>query len=93
LLLFAVFSISVFQRFNSFVVTTTDLVVWGISAIMAIGVGWSRYVKHKTREKLVTELAAMDPDKREKILSRLNPKEAIELRERLMRRFPSQPDI
>jgi len=71
-------------------VTTTDLIVWGISAIMAIAVGWSRYVKHTTREKLVTELAAMDQEKREKILSRLNPKEAIELRERLMRRFPSQ---
>ena len=51
--------------------TTTDLIVWGISAIMAIAVGWSRYVKHTTREKLVTELAAMDQEKREKILSRL----------------------
>ncbi|HET9418707.1 MAG TPA: hypothetical protein VFO30_05145 [Chthoniobacterales bacterium] len=73
--------------------TKTDLIVWGISAIMAIGVGWSRYVKHKTRERLVTELAAMEREKREKILSRLNPKEAIELRERLMRRFPAQSDV
>ncbi|HET9305458.1 MAG TPA: hypothetical protein VFO46_05470 [Candidatus Sulfotelmatobacter sp.] len=73
--------------------TKTDLIVWGISAIMAIGVGWSRYVQHKTRERLVTELAAMEREKREKILSRLNPKEAIELRERLMRRFPAQSDV
>jgi len=71
-------------------VTTTDLVVWSISAFMAIAIGWSRYAKYKTREKLVTELAAMDPEKREKILSRLNPKEAVELRERLMRRFSSR---
>ena len=70
--------------------TTTDLVVWSISAFMAIAIGWSRYAKYKTREKLVTELAAMDPEKREKILSRLNPKEAVELRERLMRRFSSR---
>jgi hypothetical protein len=71
-------------------VTTTDLVVWSISAFMAIAIGWSRYAKYKTRERLVTELAAMDPEKREKILSRLNPKEAVELRERLMRRFSSR---
>ena len=70
--------------------TTTDLVVWSISAFMAIAIGWSRYAKYKTRERLVTELAAMDPEKREKILSRLNPKEAVELRERLMRRFSSR---
>lgn len=69
--------------------TTTDLVVWGISAVLAIGVGWSRYAKYKTREKLVAELAAMDADKREKVLSRLNPKRASELRERLMTRFPA----
>jgi hypothetical protein len=74
-------------------VTKTDLVVWSISAAMAIAVGWSRYVKHKTRERLVSELAAMDAAKREKILSRLNPKEAIVLRERLMRRFPAQSDL
>ena len=70
--------------------TTTDLVVWTISAFMAIAIGWSRYAKYKTRERLVTELAAMDPEKREKILSRLSPKEAVELRERLMRRFSSR---
>jgi hypothetical protein len=68
-------------------VSTTDLVVWIISALIAIGIGWSKYAKYKTREKLVRELAAMEPDRREKILSRLNPEEAMELRQELMRRF------
>ncbi|PYL08346.1 MAG: hypothetical protein DME34_04840 [Verrucomicrobia bacterium] len=67
--------------------STTDLVVWIISALIAIGIGWSKYAKYKTRDKLVRDLAAMDPDRREKILSRLNPEEAMELRQDLMRRF------
>lgn len=67
--------------------TTTDIVVWSISGLIAIGIGWSKYAKYKTREKLVRDLAAMDPDRREKILSRLNPEEAMELRQELMRRF------
>ncbi len=71
----------------------TDLVVWTISAVLAIGIGWSRYAKMKTRDKLVRELAAMDPDRREKVLSHLNPKAATELREQLMKRFPSKSDI
>lgn len=68
--------------------TKTDFAVWLISALIAIAVGWSRYAKYKTQERLVNELAAMDEDRREKILSRLNPKSAADLRERLMRRFP-----
>jgi hypothetical protein len=67
--------------------TTTDIVVWSISGLIAVGIGWSKYAKYKTREKLVRDLAAMDPDRREKILSRLNPEEAMELRQDLMRRF------
>lgn len=67
--------------------TTADIVVWVISAFIAVGIGWSKYAKYKTREKLVRDLAAMDPDRREKILSRLNPEEAMELRQELMRRF------
>lgn len=67
--------------------TATDLTVWIISALLAIGIGWSRYSKYKTRNKLVRDLAAMDPDRREKVLSRLNPKHAMELRQDLMRRF------
>jgi hypothetical protein len=69
------------------VITGTDIAVWIISALLAIGVGWSRYAKWKTRDKLVRELAAMDPNRREKVLSRLDPKLAIEIREQLMKRF------
>ena len=54
---------------------------------MAIGIGGSRYAKWKTRHKLVRELAAMEPAAREKMLSRLNPKLALEIRQELMERF------
>ena len=65
----------------------TDIAVWTISALLAIGIGGSRYAKWKTRHKLVRELAAMDPVVREKMLSRLNPKLALEIRQQLMERF------
>jgi hypothetical protein len=68
-------------------VARVDITVWTISALVAIGVGWSRYAKVKTRDKLVRELAAMDPERREKVLSRLNPKLAMEIREHLMKRL------
>jgi hypothetical protein len=68
-------------------VTATDLTVWTISALLAIGVGWSRYAKWKTRDKIVRELAAMDPERREKVLSRMTPQLAMEARQELMRRF------
>jgi tRNA A37 N6-isopentenylltransferase MiaA len=68
-------------------ITATDITVWTVSAFLAIGVGWSRYAKWKMRHKLVRELAAMDPDRREKMLARLDPKLARELREQLMERF------
>jgi hypothetical protein len=67
--------------------TRTEITVWMISALLALAVGWSRYAKIKTRDKLVRELAAMDPERREKLISRLNPKLAIEMREQLMKRF------
>lgn len=67
--------------------TRTDIVVWTVSALLALGVGWSRYANWKTRHNLVRELAAMDPDRREKVLSRLNPKLALEIRQQLMERF------
>jgi hypothetical protein len=69
------------------VISATDITVWTISTLLAVGVGWSRYAKWKTRHKLVRELAAMDPDRRGKVLSRLNPKLALEVREQLMERF------
>jgi tRNA A37 N6-isopentenylltransferase MiaA len=69
------------------VITGTDITVWVISALLAIGIGWSRYAKWKTRDKLVREMAAMDPERREKVLSRLDPKTAMEIRQELMKRF------
>jgi hypothetical protein len=74
-------------RDSFFAITGIDITVWTISALLAIGVGWSRYAKWKTRDRLVRELAAMDPVRREKMLSRLNPKLAMEIREQLMERF------
>src|SRR5213075_1330638 len=62
-----------------------DVTVWIISALLAIGIGWSRYAKWRTREKIVRELAAMDPDRREKMLNRMNPRLAMEMREQLMK--------
>ena len=67
--------------------TGTDITVWIISALLAIGIGWSKYAKWKTRNKLVRELAAMDPERREKMLSRMRPETAMEARQDLMRRF------
>ena len=64
-----------------------DIVVWVVSALLALGVGWSRYAKWRTRNKLARELAAMDPERREKVLSRLSPRLAMETREQLMKRF------
>jgi tRNA A37 N6-isopentenylltransferase MiaA len=69
------------------VITERDITVWIISAFLAIGIGWSRYAKWKTRDKLVRELAAMDRERREKILSRLDPKLAAQIREQLMQRL------
>jgi len=68
-------------------ITGGDIAVWTISALLAVGVGWSRYAKWKTRNTLVRELAAMEPERRAKVLQRLNPKLAMEMREQLMERF------
>ncbi|MGI8956182.1 MAG: hypothetical protein ACR2II_04610 [Chthoniobacterales bacterium] len=64
-----------------------DLAVWGASALLALGLGWSRYAKNKTRNDLVRQLAAMEPEQRQKILSRYNPRLALELRQELLERF------
>ena len=68
-------------------ITGTDITVWTISALLAIGIGWSRYAKWKMRDKLVRELANMDAERREKMLDRLTPKLAMEVRQQLMERF------
>ena len=74
-------------------VTQTDLTVWLIAAALALGVGWSRYAKYKTRDKLVHDLAAMDPQQREKLLSRLQPDLQMEIRQELMKRYRLKTDI
>jgi hypothetical protein len=68
-------------------ITGRDITVWTISAVLAIGIGLSSYAKRKTRDRLVRELAAMEPERRQKVLTRLNPKLAMEIREQLMERF------
>ena len=67
--------------------TWTTITVWTISALLAAGIGWSRWEQKKTRDKYLAELAAMDRDHREKLLSRLNPKLQAEARQQLMLRY------
>lgn len=64
-----------------------DIAVWVASALLAIGIGWSRYAKAKSRSDLLRQLAAMDPEVRKKMLSRYNPRVAMELRQELLERF------
>ena len=64
-----------------------DITVWAVSTVLAVGIGLSTYAKRKTRDKLVRELAEMEPERRQKVLQRLNPKLAMEIREQLMERF------
>ncbi len=68
-------------------VTATDITVWIISGLLALGIGAGKYAKWKARNQLVRELAAMDRERREKMLSRMNPAQAMEARQELMRRF------
>jgi hypothetical protein len=74
-------------------ISGTDITVWVIASIIAVGVGWSRYVKYKTREKMVRDFAAMDPALREKLLNRLQPDLQMEIRQELMKRFRLKTDI
>ena len=74
-------------------ITGTDITVWIISALIAAGIGWSKYSKYKTRDKLVRDLAAMDAERREKLLSRLQPDLQMEIRQELMKRFRLKTDI
>jgi hypothetical protein len=77
------------ERFSTLMllVTSTDITVWVVSALLALGIGAGKYAKWKARNQLVRELAAMDRERREKILSRMNPAQAMEARQELMRRF------
>ena len=77
------------ERFSTLMllVTSTDITVWIVSALLALGIGAGKYAKWKARNQLVRELAAMDRERREKMLSRMNPAQAMEARQELMRRF------
>jgi len=69
------------------VIEQRDLAVWAASALLAIGMGWSRYARSKARNDLLRQLAAMDAERRKKMLSRYNPTVAMELRQELLERF------
>ena len=64
-----------------------DLAVWASAALLTIGIGWSRYAKMKSRNNLVRQLAAMNVEQRKKMLSRLSPQVALEVRQELLERF------
>ena len=68
-------------------ITLTSIILWGICLLLAVGVAWSRYEKKRTRDKMIRELIAMDPDRREKVLSRLRPDMELQLRQELMERY------
>lgn len=65
----------------------TSILLWTFTAVLATGIWWSLNEKKKTRDKHLADLAAMDPANREKLLSRLNPKLQMELRQQLMQRY------
>ena len=67
-------------------ISWTTITVWTISALLAAGIGWSRYEKKKSRDKLLADLKNMDREAREKFLSRLQPEVQNELRQQLMLR-------
>lgn len=68
-------------------VSLSSIILWAICLLLAVGVAWSRYEKKKTRDKFLRELIAMDPVRREKVLNRLRPEVAMDLRQQLMERY------
>jgi hypothetical protein len=73
--------------------STTDITIWVASGLLALGIGWGKYSKHRTREKMVREFIAMDPERREKLLSHLQPELQMEIRQELMKRFRVKTDL
>ena len=69
------------------VIEQRDIAVWAAAALLTIGIGWSRYAKAKSRNNLVRQLAAMNVEQRQKMLSRLSPKVALEVRQELLEHF------
>ena len=74
-------------------ITGIDITIWVVSGLLGIGIGWTKYSKYKTREKMVREFAAMDPERREKLLSRLQPDAQMEIRQELMKRLRVKTDL
>lgn len=74
-------------------ITGTDIAIWVGSGLLALGIGWSKYSKYKTREKMVREFVAMGPEQREKLLSRLQPETQMEIRQELMKRLRVKTDL
>lgn len=74
------------MRYPEKIISWTTITVWTISALLAAGVGWSRYDKKRNRDKLLADLVKMEPEGREKFLSRLPPDVQKELRQQLMMR-------
>jgi len=74
-------------------VSNTDIAIWSISGLLALSIGWSKYSKYRTREKMVRDFAAMSPEQREKLLSRLQPELQMEIRQELMKRFRLKTDL
>jgi len=74
-------------------VSDRELAVWIVSGLIALGIGLSKYSKYKSREKMVRDFAAMNPEQREKLLSRLQPDLQMEIRQELMKRFRIKSDI
>lgn len=68
-------------------ISWTTIAVWTTSALLAAGIGWSRYEKKKTRDKYLAELAAFEREHRERLLLRLNPALQTEVRQQLMQRY------
>jgi hypothetical protein len=67
--------------------TVSTIGLWLLCALLAVGVFWTRLEKRKTRDKLLSELIAMDPERREKVLSRLRPQLQMEIRQQIMERL------
>ena len=64
-----------------------DIAVWVASALLGLGIGASRWAKYKSRNDLLRSLLAMKPEQRKKMLSRMNPQVAMELRQTLLERY------
>ena len=73
--------------------TGTDIAIWVASGLLALGIAWTKFAKYRTREKMVRDFAAMNPEQREKLLSRLQPELQMEIRQELMKRFRVKTEI